>query len=73
MAAIGGFNRTIAEDAAAAGMPVAGYPCADEQMAAHPPMIGDVPPLRYNGGPVSPRRVHPSDIGHAPIANAFIR
>ena len=72
--AIGGFNRTIAEDAAAAGMPVVDIHALMEQMAAHPPMIGDVPLLlRYNGGLLSLDGVHPSDIGHALIANAFIR
>ena len=72
--AIDGFNQTIADDAAAAGMPVVDIHGLMDQLAAHPPMVGDVPLLlRYNGGMLSLDGVHPSDIGHALIANAFIR
>ncbi|MGH8213229.1 MAG: SGNH/GDSL hydrolase family protein [Rhodanobacteraceae bacterium] len=71
--AIGGFNRTIATDAAAADMPVVDIHSIMNRLAAHPPMIGGVPLLpRYNGGLLSLDGVHPSDIGHALIANAFI-
>ncbi|MFO1505496.1 MAG: SGNH/GDSL hydrolase family protein [Lysobacterales bacterium] len=73
-AAITGFNQTIAADAAAAGMPVVDINALMNQMAANPPTVGGVPLLlRYNGGLLSLDGVHPSDIGHALIANAFIR
>lgn len=73
-AAITGFNQTIATDAAAAGMPVVDINSLMNQMAANPPTVGGVPLLlRYNGGLLSLDGVHPSDIGHALIANAFIR
>ncbi|HEY3521443.1 MAG TPA: SGNH/GDSL hydrolase family protein [Rhodanobacteraceae bacterium] len=73
-AATAGFNRTIAADAAAAGMPVVDIHSLMNAYAAHPPVIDGVPLLlRYNGGLLSLDGVHPSDIGHALIANAFIR
>lgn len=72
--AISGFNQTIATDAAAAGMPVVDIHSLMNGFAAHPPVIGGVPLLlRYNGGMLSLDGVHPSDIGQALIANAFIR
>ena len=72
--ATAGFNRTIATDAAAAGMPMVDIHSLMNLYAAHPPVIGGVPLLlRYNGGLLSLDGVHPSDIGHALIANAFIR
>lgn len=72
--ATAGFNRTIAADAAAAGMPMVDIYSLLNLFAAHPPTIGGVPLLlRYNGGLLSLDGVHPSDIGHALIANAFIR
>jgi hypothetical protein len=72
--ATAGFNQTIATDAAAAGMPVVDIHSLLDQFAADPPTIGGVPLLlRYNGGLLSLDGVHPSDIGQALIANAFIR
>lgn len=69
-----GYNQTIAEDAAAVGMPVVDIHGLLNQFATHPPVIDGVPLLlRYNGGLLSLDGVHPSDIGHALIANAFIR
>lgn len=68
------FNRTIAQEAAAVGMPVADIHGALDVVAQHPPRIGNVPLLlRFNGGIFSLDGVHPSDIGHALVANIFIR
>ena len=68
------FNQVIAQDAAAVDMPVVDIHGMLELVARHPPLIGNVPLLlRFNGGVFSLDGVHPSDIGHALVANAFIR
>jgi GDSL-like Lipase/Acylhydrolase len=72
--AIASFNQTIAQDAAAVNMPVVDVHGWLNYLVQHPRTVGNVPLLtRYNGGVFSLDGVHPSDVGHAMLANAFIR
>ena len=71
---INAFNQIIADEAAAIGMPVVDIHALFETFAASPPVILGVPITpRFLGGFFSLDGVHPSNIGHAIIANAFIR
>ncbi|MFB3827336.1 MAG: SGNH/GDSL hydrolase family protein [Bryobacteraceae bacterium] len=67
------FNQVIAQTAAQAGVPVVNIAGLFQYMVANPPMIGNVPITnKFQGGFFSLDGVHPSNIGHAVIANAFI-
>ncbi len=67
------FNRIIALNAAQAGLPVVDVNGLLKAVAAHPPVIlGVTITTRYLGGFFSLDGVHPSNFGHAVIANAFI-
>jgi phospholipase/lecithinase/hemolysin len=67
------YNQIIAAEAAQAGMPVVDIDGLFRASAATPPVIGGVTlTLSYLGGLFSLDGVHPSNIGHALIANAFI-
>ena len=70
---LGTFNQIIASDAAAAGIPVVDIHGLFQQYTQNPPVIGGVTlTTRYLGGIFSLDGVHPSNIGHAFAANAFI-
>jgi len=72
--AITSFNQVIAQDAAAAGMPVVDINGFFSDIQQNPPTFGSVTLTpRYLGGIFSLDGVHPSDIGHALVANAFIQ
>lgn len=67
------FNQIIATDAAQAGMAVADIAALFNAVAAHPPVIDGVTlTTRFLGGLFSLDGVHPSNIGHAVVANTFI-
>ena len=67
------INQVIAQDAAAAGMPVVDIHSIFQSMGQNPPVILGVPlSTHFLGGLLSLDGVHPSDIGHALAANAFI-
>ncbi len=68
------FNQIITTSAAQAGFAVADVPAAFKALASHPPVVAGVPlTKRYLGGLFSLDGVHPSNIGHAFVANTFIR
>jgi len=67
------FNQIIKSDAAAAGFAVADIAGLFQQYQQNPPVFdGLALSTRFNGGLFSLDGVHPSDIGHALAANAFI-
>ena len=67
------FNQIISDDAAQAGMPVVDVNGLYQAISANPPVIlGVTLTNRYLGGLFSLDGVHPSDTGHAILANAFI-
>jgi hypothetical protein len=67
------FNRLIAEAAATINMPVADIHARFAAVAAVPPVFFGIPLTpRFLGGLFSLDGVHPSNIGHALIANTFI-
>ncbi len=67
------FNEIIAETAAAHNIPVVDIHALFEEMTTHPNIFHDFAlTRRFLGGIFSLDGVHPSDIGHAIIANAFI-
>lgn len=67
------FNSIIAERAAFYGYPMVDVSAAFAQIIASPPVIAGVPVTnQFNGGLFSLDGVHPSNTGHALIANAFI-
>jgi hypothetical protein len=67
------FNQIIMTSAAQAGFAVADVATAFTALANHPPVIAGVPlTKRYLGGLFSLDGVHPSNIGHAFVANTFI-
>ncbi len=68
------FNQIITTSAAQAGFAVADISAAFTALANHPPVVAGVPlNKRYLGGLFSLDGVHPSNIGHAFVANTFIR
>lgn len=70
---VAAMNQVIAETAAAAGMPVVDAQGIFNEMAINPPVFRGVPlTRRYLGGLFSLDGVHPSNIAHALVANAFI-
>jgi len=67
------FNQIIAQEAAKINAPVVDVYDLFNQYTANPPVIGGVTLTpRYLGGLFSLDGVHPSDIGHALLANGFI-
>ena len=67
------FNQIIEDAAADMGMPVVDVHQLFREMAETPPVFFGIPILHtYLGGIFSLDGVHPSDIGHAIVANAFI-
>ena len=67
------FNQIIAEEAAAVGMPVADVKALYDSISASPPLYAGVQLSdRFLGGIFSLDGVHPSNIGHALVANTFI-
>ncbi|MEW6743511.1 MAG: SGNH/GDSL hydrolase family protein [Planctomycetota bacterium] len=70
---IADFNRIIEEAAAIIGMPVVDINALYDAIKAHPPTPYGVPlTTRFLGGLFSLDGVHPSDIGQALVAIAFI-
>lgn len=70
---IDAFNQIIAQQAATINMPVVDINGRFQAMAANPTVIKGVPlSPRFLGGLFSLDGVHPSNIGHALIANAFL-
>jgi hypothetical protein len=68
------FNQIITTSAAQAGFAVADVAGAFTAFANHPPVVAGVTlTKRYLGGLFSLDGVHPSNIGHAFVANVFIR
>ena len=68
------FNQIITTSAAQAGFAVADVAAAFTAFANHPPVVAGVTlTKRYLGGLFSLDGVHPSNIGHAFVANVFIR
>jgi lysophospholipase L1-like esterase len=68
------FNQIITADATAAGFGVVDVYGLFQQIEQTPPTFFGVPlTVRFNGGLLSLDGVHPSDIGHALSANAFIQ
>jgi lysophospholipase L1-like esterase len=68
------FNQLIKERAASIGMPVVDIYGMFEDAVENPPVFFGIPlSSRYLGGMFSLDGVHPSNIGHAMIANAFIQ
>ena len=71
--AVQGFNQTIAQDTSQAGVAMVDAYTLFNFIVAHPPTFGTtVLTNRVNGGLFSLDAVHPSDIGHAIVANFFI-
>jgi len=69
----GVFNEFIQEVSEGYGMPVVDVHALFEQIAANPPVFFGIPITpRFLGGGFSLDGVHPSNIGHALLANAFI-
>ena len=67
------FNQIIRQHAQAAGFAVADINTLFEQVQQTPPVFDNVAiTRRFNGGIFSLDGVHPSNIGHAIVANAFI-
>ena len=72
--AITAFNRSIATYAAQINAPVVDINSFSKSVIQNPPVIGTVTLTRsYLGGLFSLDGVHPSDIGYALVANAFIQ
>lgn len=70
---IAGFNEIIAREAAGIGAPVVDINALFEETDESPPTFFDIPVTsRFLGGIFSLDGVHPSNIAHAVIANAFI-
>jgi hypothetical protein len=68
------LNGIIAKVASNVGMPVVDIHALFEEITNHPPVLGGIPLTHhYLGGIFSLDGVHPSNIGHALIANAFIQ
>jgi lysophospholipase L1-like esterase len=68
------FNEIIKEEAASIGMPVVDIYGLFEDSVANPPVFFGIPlSPRFLGGIFSLDGVHPSNIAHAIIANAFIQ
>ncbi len=71
---VAAFNQIIESDAESAGFAVADINTLFEQLQQNPPVYYNVAlTRRFNGGLFSLDGVHPSDIGHALAANAFIQ
>lgn len=67
------LNAVIATEAAAIGMPVVDVNALFAEIAARPPEIGGVTLTpRFLGGLFTLDGVHPGDLAHAVVANAFI-
>lgn len=72
--AVQAFNIIIASEAANAGMAVADINTMFNEVAQNPPVInGMAITNRFLGGIFSLDAVHPSNVGYAVVANAFIR
>lgn len=70
---IGIFNQIIRDAVASIGMPVVDVKALFDASAQDPPVFRGVAlTLRFLGGLSSLDGVHPSNIGHALLANAFI-
>jgi len=70
---VAAFNEIIAEQADRVGLPVVDANSLYASIVAQPPTIGGVTlTAAFLGGLFSLDGVHPSDTGHAIIANAFI-
>jgi phospholipase/lecithinase/hemolysin len=68
------YNQIIESNAATYGFAVADIHAAFEQLQQTPPVFYNVALTRqFNGGLFSLDGVHPSDIGHALVANVFIQ
>jgi hypothetical protein len=68
------YNQIIAQDAAAVNMPVLDINSLLEYIHQNGIPFGSITlTTRYNGGIFSLDGVHPSNIGHAIIANAFLK
>lgn len=68
------FNSIIAERAAFYGYPVVDIRATFTEFINNPPVIAGVPVTnQFNGGMFSLDGVHPSNTGHALVANAFIQ
>jgi hypothetical protein len=68
------YNQIIAQDAAAVKMPVLNINALLEYVHQNGLPLGSITlTTRYNGGMFSLDGVHPSNIGHAIIANAFLK
>jgi hypothetical protein len=68
------FNRIIEDTAEPYGMPVVNINALMDTVANNPPVIFDVAlTTRFLGGFLSLDGVHPSNFGHAVLANAFIQ
>ena len=67
------FNRIIHEAADSIGMPVVDINGLFDEISVNPPIFFGTPLTpRFLGGLFSLDGVHPSNIGHALIANSFI-
>jgi hypothetical protein len=67
------FNQIIEDAANSIGMPVVDIHAIFLEYATNPPVFFDIPLTpRYLGGLFSLDGVHPSNIAHALVANAFI-
>jgi lysophospholipase L1-like esterase len=67
------LNNIIARQAAQAGLPVVDINGLYRAVSNNPPVIGGITITnRFLGGMFSLDGVHPSNIGHAVVANAFI-
>ncbi len=71
---IGEFNAVILNEASLVGMPVVDVNGFLKYVHEHPIPVGDVElGTRFLGGIYSLDGVHPSNIGHAAVANEFIK
>jgi hypothetical protein len=67
------FNQIIADAAGQHGMAVVDIHAMFDELAENPPIFFGIPVTpRFLGGIFSLDAVHPSNIGHALVANAFI-
>jgi hypothetical protein len=72
--AIQQYNQIIAQEAAAVKMPVADINSLLDYVHTNGIPFGSITlTTRYNGGMFSLDGVHPSNIGHAIVANAFLK
>lgn len=68
------FNNIISEAADNVGMPVVDVNNLLKELSTNPPDFSGIPiSTRYLGGVFSLDGVHPSNIGHAIVANTFIK